>query len=298
VRGEAYDIAGNHGTDAVTVRLDRTAPAISGAVVSGTRGENGWYTGPVQVHFTCSDDLSHVAVCPDDVTFTNDGKGQSVTREAVDFAGNRVSVTVGGIDIDHERPSIVMGGVADGAIYTLGAVPTPSCTAKEDVSGPADCSVTVRGGQLNGVGTFTYEAVANDKAGNTSKLSGAYRVIYRFDGFLQPINDTAHQVGTSVSVFKAGSTVPVKLQLKRSDGSIVQPSGLPQWVTPAKGSPTTAPVDESAYGDAPSTSGTYRYDSQQYIYNWGTSSGQKGSYWRVGVRLDDGQTYWVNIGLR
>ncbi len=103
-----------------------------------------------------------------------------------------------------------------------------------------------------------------------------------------------------MSVFKAGSTVPVKFQLKKSDGAIVQPGSLPQWVTPAKGSPTTAPVDESAYGDLPSTSGTYRWDStgQQYIYNWGTSSGQKGSYWRIGVRLDDGQTYSVNIGLR
>jgi hypothetical protein len=300
VRGEAYDIAGNHGTDAVTVRLDRTAPAISGAVVSGTRGENGWYTGPVQVHFTCSDDLSHVAVCPDDVTFTNDGKGQSVTREAVDFAGNRASVTVGGIDIDHERPSIVMGGVTDGAIYTLGAVPTPSCTAKDDVSGPADCSVTVRGGQPNGVGTFTYEAVAKDKAGNTTKLSGAYRVIYRFDGFLQPINDTAHQVGVTTSVFKAGSTVPVKLQLKNAGGSTVQAGSAPVWETPAKGGPTTAPPDEALYGVVADSASAYRWDAsaRQYIYNWGTDAAAKGYYYRIGVRLDDGQSYVVNIGLR
>ncbi len=27
-------------------------------------------------------------------------------------------------------------------------------------------------------------------------VTGTYRVIYRFDGFLQPINDTAHQIGT------------------------------------------------------------------------------------------------------
>jgi hypothetical protein len=59
-------------------------------------------------------------------------------------------------------------------------------------------------------------------------------------------------------------------------------------------------VDESAYSDQPSSSGTYRWDStaQQYIYNRGTSSGQKGFYWRLGVQLDDGQTYTVNIGLR
>jgi hypothetical protein len=298
VEGRARDTAGNVGTDSVTVKLDKTAPSISGAVVAGTVGANGWYTGPVTVHFTCADALSGVAVCPDDVTLTRNGADQAVTGRAVDNAGHASSATVDGLDVDAEAPTIATLSLKDGGVYTLGAVPAASCTAADDVSGVASCSVRVSGGLPNGVGTFAFTATATDKAGNTATRSGTYQVAYRFDGFLQPINDTAHQVGTSVSVFKAGSTVPVKLQLKRSDGSIVQPSGLPQWVTPAKGGPTTAPVDESAYGDAPSTSGTYRYDSQQYIYNWGTSSGQKGSYWRVGVRLDDGQTYWVNIGLR
>jgi hypothetical protein len=46
------------------------------------------------------------------------------------------------------------------------------------------------------------------------------------------------------------------------------------------------------------TASTYRWDStaQQYIYNWKTGTG--GNYWRVGVSLDDAQTYYVNIGLR
>jgi hypothetical protein len=284
----------------VTVKLDKTPPAISGAVVSGKVGANGWHAGPVTVHFTCSDSLSGVAVCPDDVTLTRNGANQLVTGRAVDNAGHAGSATVDDIDIDAEAPSIPTLSLTGGGLYTLGAVPTASCTAADDVSGVASCSVRVSGGLPNGVGTFTFTATTTDKAGNTATRTGTYQVVYRFDGFQQPINDTAHQVGTSVSIFKGASTVPVKFQLKRNDGSIVQPSSLPQWVTPAKGSPTTAPVDESAYTDVPSTSGTYRWDAtgQQYLYNWGTSSGQKGSYWRIGVRLDDGQTYSVNIGLR
>ena len=300
VEGQAKDTAGNVGTDLVTVKLDKTPPAIAGAVVAGKVGADGWYTGPVTVHFSCSDALSGVAVCPDDVTLTGNGVNQLVTARAVDNAGNARTATVDHIDIDAETPTITTLSLRDGGIYTLGTVPAASCAAGDDVSGVASCSVRVSGGLPSGVGTFTFTATATDKAGNTVTRTGTYQVVYRFDGFLQPINDTAHQIGTSVSVFKAGSTVPVKFQLKKSDGAIVQPGSLPQWVTPAKGSPTTAPVDESAYGDLPSTSGTYRWDStgQQYIYNWGTSSGQKGSYWRIGVRLDDGQTYSVNIGLR
>jgi hypothetical protein len=300
VDGEAYDLAGNRGADSAMVRLDKTAPAISAAIVSGQRGAGGWYVGPVKVHFTCSDELSKVAVCPDDVTLTANGAGQSVSGEAVDFAGNRATATVTGIDIDQEKPAITVSGIANGATYTLGAVPAASCSAKDGVSGADSCAVTVTGGKANGVGQFAYTATAKDKAGNTTTQTGSYNVVYRFDGFLQPINDTAHQIGAATSIFKAGSTVPVKLQLKRADGTKVQAGSAPIWEVPAKGSPTTAPVDESVYTVAGDSAAAYRWDGtdQQYIYNWGTDAAGKGYYHRIGVRLDDGQTYFVNIGLR
>ena len=123
-------------------------------------------------------------------------------------------------------------------------------------------------------------------------------VQYRFDGFLQPINDTAHQVGTSTSVFKAGSTVPVKFQLKNAAGQVVPVVAAPIWLTPVRGSAMNAPVDETAYMPSADSGSTYRCDAgaQQFIYNWKTGAG--GNYWRIGVKLDDGQTYYVNIGLR
>jgi large repetitive protein len=129
-----------------------------------------------------------------------------------------------------------------------------------------------------------------------------YKVQYGYGTtlFLQPVNDTAHQTGVSTSVFKAGQTVPLKFQLKNAAGQIVQAGSAPVWLTPVKGSSTAAAVNESAYATSGDSGTTYRYDStgQQYIYNWNTSSSQAGSYWRVGVTLDDGQTYYVNIGLR
>ena len=298
VKGEAKDTAGNVGTDAVTVRLDKTKPTITGAVTSGARGDNGWYVGPVTVTFTCSDALSGVATCPDPVTLTANG-ANTATGTATDKAGNTATATVSGINIDQENPTLTAADVnVQGGTYTLGAVPAASCTARDSFSGLASCTVRVSGGNATGVGLFTYTATATDKAGNISTLTGTYRVAYRFDGFLQPINDTAHQVGTSTSVFKAGSTVPAKFQLKRLDGTLIQSAGAPVWLTPVKGSVTTAPVDETIYTASTDSGGTYRYDStaQQYLYNW--KSGTGGNYWRVGVTLDDGQTYYVNIGLR
>ena len=65
VIGEAFDLAGNKGTDKATVKLDKTAPSIKGEVIAGKLGNNGWYTEAVTVHFTCSDALSRVKVCPE-----------------------------------------------------------------------------------------------------------------------------------------------------------------------------------------------------------------------------------------
>jgi large repetitive protein len=297
----SVDKAGNAEVpQTITVKLDKQFPTISGAATTAPNA-SGWYSGPVTIRFTCSDALSGIANCPADVTLTADGASQSASGTATDNAGNTATATVT-VNLDSTRPTITINGVADKAVYTLGAVPAASCTATDATSGlDGACKVTVSGGTANGVGTFTYTATAKDKAGNVATTqTGSYRVIYRFDGFLQPINDTAHQVGTSTSIFKGGSTVPVKFQLKKVDGTLVQTAAVPQWLNPARGSSTAAAVDESAYSDPASSGSGYRWDAtaQQYIYNWSTRGQTFGYYYRIGVALDDGQIYYVNIGLR
>jgi hypothetical protein len=123
---------------------------------------------------------------------------------------------------------------------------------------------------------------------------------YRWEGFLQPINDTAHQVGQSLSVFKAGSTVPVKFQLKNSAGFVVQAAIPPQWLPPQKGSAMSAPIDESLYSGTGTSGTAFRWDSAsaQYIYNWSTKGLSAGYWYRISVKLDDGNTYSVTVGLK
>jgi hypothetical protein len=300
VQGQALDFAGNKGTDAAVVKLDKTAPTIGGAPTTQPNA-NGWYSGPVSVHFSCADGLSGIAACPADALVTANGAGQQVTGTGVDRAGNSTDAVVGGINVDTTKPALAFTGVSGGGIYTLGSVPTPGCTATDSFSGlAAPCQVKVTGGSANGVGTYVVSATAADRAGNTTASSISFKVVYRWDGFLQPINDTAHQVGVSTSVFKGGSTVPTKFQLKKADGTVVQANTAPLWLVPAKGASTAAPVDESLYGDVATGGGSYTWDpsGQQYQFNWGTKGFAAGYYWRVGVQLDDGQVYDVNVGLR
>ena len=297
VNGQAYDLAGNPGTDSVTVKLDKTAPIINGAPTT-TPNANGWYKSAVTVHFTCSDALSGVASCASDDTLTANGANQSTTGTAVDNAGNTAQKVVSGINIDSIGPVITMSGSGP---PTVGEPSSLACSATDAGGAGLDgtCQVVITGGNSAGAGMFNWTATTRDLAGNVTTLTGNYIVKYRFTTFLQPINDTAHTQAT-MSVFKAGSTVPVKFQLRRADGTLLQSATTPQWLTPVRTGLTTAAIDESTYSD-PTTSGqTFKWDptGQQYIYTWGTSKSGANYVWRIGVKLDDGQTYTVDIGLR
>jgi hypothetical protein len=315
ILGEAKDKAGNAGKDSFSLKLDKTAPKIVASRSPATANANGWNTTPVTVEFKCEDPNAAngalgagISACPDPVTLSTNNKSgspQSVTRSVRDLADNSASAGVQNVNIDMEKPTVTVGGVKDDGSYVLGAVPAATCSASDDFSGlDGACKTTLTGGQANGVGTFTYAATATDRAGNVTMRSVTYKVIYaEVQGtpfWMPPINDTAHTTSTTTSVFKAGSTVPAKFQLRDANGKIVQTNTPPVWVQPAKGVLTTAPVDESAYS-APAESGTtYRWSAtdQQYIYNWNTDKSQIGYFWRIAAKLDDGTTRTVNIGLR
>ncbi|WP_180933481.1 OmpL47-type beta-barrel domain-containing protein [Nocardioides ungokensis] len=296
----SVDRAGNRETAAtITVRVDKTPPTITGRATTSPNGA-GWYRTPVTVAFTCSDAVSGIASCQPDSTVATQGTN-SVTGTAVDNAGNKGTTTVGGINVDTVAPGVSVGGVKDGATYTLGAVPAATVSASDATSGLAGpAKLTTTGGLPNGVGTFTVTGSATDRAGNVGTATATYRVVYGYGStlFLQPVNDTAHQTGLSTSVFNAGQAVPMKFQLRNAAGQLVQAGNAPKWLVPVKGSGTGAAVNESAYASTTTVGSTYTWDGTQYAYTWKTDKSQAGSYWRVGVALDDGQTYYVNIGLR
>jgi hypothetical protein len=293
------DAAGNvESAHSLTLSIDNVKPTITGAPLT-IPNTNGWHTSPVTVHFSCADAETAIASCTPDVTLSADGASQSVTGTARDAAGNTATYTVSGLNLDSKAPTVGIGGVANGGVYVLGNVPTPTCLATDALSGlVAPCSTTLSGGTSSGVGFFTYQATATDRAGNTSNVAATYQVTYNWGGFLQPINDTAHQTGLTVSVFKAGSTIPVKLQLLNASGATVTPSWTPQWITPVQGSSSSMPAGENVYTDPVTVGGSYLYSSGIWQFNWASPKIGSGAYWRVGVKLDDGTVQYVNIVLR
>lgn len=206
------------------------------------------------------------------------------------------------LTVTADNKSIIFGAPIPPLTNTISGFVGGDTATSNDIIGSATCATTAN--ILSPVGTYpitcTAGTLSSDHYGFTTFTPGALKVLYRFDGFLQPINDTAHQIGQSLSVFKAGSTIPVKLQLKKADGTPIQAAISPQWLSPQKGSAMSASVDETSYTDAASTGSNFMWDAttKQYTYNWNTKGFSSGYWYKVSVKLNDGTTQLVTVGLR
>ncbi|CAJ35970.1 OmpL47-type beta-barrel domain-containing protein [Methanocella arvoryzae] len=101
----ATDRAGNSEEMRFTVKVDTTAPTISGTPDRAPNA-HGWYKAPVTVTFTAADATSTVAsISPESRTFSDEGADQSVTSTATDVAGNTATATVDNINIDMTAPA-------------------------------------------------------------------------------------------------------------------------------------------------------------------------------------------------
>lgn len=316
--------------NAAIVVVDKSAPyapqvtSPTGAAYTDGSGAS-WYRDSVTVSFTSDTTLSAsgdpvladtspgsgvVSVtAPRTFDGTNVGADGSfsATGYATDAATNvSVGTTVAGF-VDSQAPSVTA------TCPTSVLLHDPNATAGWTASDPAPSSglATPASGSVAldtaNVGTHTLTIPAGTASDHVGHQSGAasctYQVAYAWNGFLQPINDTAHYLGSTTSIFKAGSSVPVKFQLTDALGQVVQEASPgPVWLAPVKGGalPSTATVDGSTYPTTDTASGYYRWDptSSQYVYNWNTTKSAAGSYWRIGVKLDDGTTHYVSIGLK
>ncbi len=301
--GQVCDRAGNCATGSVTgLKIDRTAPTVTGAATTQPNAA-GWYKGDVTVHWTVSDGTaasSGVASPPADSVAEGEGSAVAVSSPQVcDRAGNCATGTVSGLKIDRTAPVLAVTGVANERSYVLGAVPSAGCSPMETGSGLAGpCTVSTTGGSSNGVGMFTTTVAATDRAGNTASRSVSYRVVYKFDGFKQPVNDPSLTPGVETSIFKQGGTVPLQFSLRNAAGQVVSPRTAPAWQVPVRGARTTAAVNEQVNSGGGSTATAYKLASGVWGYDWSTKSQTAGYLYTVTVALDDGTTHTVTLGLR
>jgi hypothetical protein len=192
------------------------------------------------------------------------------------------------------------------ATAASGATVAFVASATDAVDGPVPVTCEPASGRTFPLGTTTVTCSATDAAGNTATASFEVSVTYSWSGVLQPINggSTANTTDDD-SVFKLGSTVPVKFRL----------SGDSAGITDATAKLTVAKVSNGVVGDeieAVSTSqattgNLFRYDEgspdttsdDQYIFNWGTKGLQTGvGTYQLKIDLGDGTSNAVLVSLK
>ncbi len=291
----AVYVAGHTGSDGFVVKLnqaqmvptltlppDQTAEATgaSGAAVTFTASATDWADHAVEV--TC--DATSGSTFPVGTT--------TVTCTAVDVHDNTSQGTFMVTVMDTTAPTLtVPADMSVTATVAGGAYVTFSPSATDLVDGPVAVGCTPASGSLFGTGTSTVACDATDQHGNRVVASFNVTVTFAWSGYLHPVN------ADNRSVFKLGSTVPVKFRL----------SGDSAPITSLYATISIAPVSDGVVGDefeAVSTAAAdggnaFRYDptAGQYIFNWGTRSLSTGTY-QICIEFGDGLTRAVIVSLK
>jgi hypothetical protein len=274
--------------------VDTTPPAIT-PEVSGALGDNGWYTSDVTVSWSVTDPESAIrsVVGGDTVVIDYDTPGTTLVCEATSDGGSAAaSVT---IKRDATPPVIHVVSPVNGAGYLLGEPVAVEWSATDALSGlDAATGSQPSGAMLDtaSVGERTLTVTARDSAGNVAERQVICHVRYTFSGILPPIDP-----GGS-SLFKLGSTVPVKFALTDASGRPVANAVAKLYLAPVVGG--QAGTERPARPSGRSSDGNlFRYDREdaQYVYNLATKELAAG-LWQLRIELDDGSSHHVCLTLR
>jgi hypothetical protein len=140
--------------------------------------------------------------------------------------------------------------------------------------------------------------ITDDDGGVSSGSTATATVNYNLSSILQPINDTRN--GQAASVFKYGSTIPVKVEVTACDGS--HPSDLTLKVTWRQGlNATPNGVDEVTPTSQADLGNTMRYSDPLYVLQLNSKQTTTDSTSGVTIWVtiqETGQSTWANIGFR
>jgi hypothetical protein len=199
---------------------------------------------------------------------------------------NNYNLTFGGVNLTIAARPIIVTADATSKIY--GDV-DPSFTYKV-TSGNLVTGDSFTGSlsRISGENVGTYAVIQGSlTAGDNYSLKfvGAnFTINYLYGGILQPIN------ADNTSVFKLGSTVPVKFQLKDYKSNVVTTvaSVMPTISVKKLSGTISGTITEPTYTDVAMTGTTFKYDdaAKQYVFNLSTKGWTAGTY-EIRINIDN-----------
>jgi dienelactone hydrolase len=287
--------------DSTPIKVDKSAPAtptVAADRPADYTGTGGWYKDTVDVTVTDNGDPalpdgsdgSGVDVGSIPPTATHSASGTYTDSATVkDAVGNESGSASLYTQVDADPPSLSVGCPAAvllnaGGVHATIAAGDGESGLALDPSGtqPIDTST---------VGPKTTTATATDNVGHETTKSCTTQVQYMFGGLQQPINPDGS------SIFKLGSTVPVKFTL--TDAALATVGSAVGHLTLAKISNNVEGSFVEAVSTSNATTGTlFRLAGDgQYMFNLSTKGLSTGT-WSLKVSLDDGTEYVTHISLR
>ncbi|HSO01726.1 MAG TPA: VWA domain-containing protein [Gaiellaceae bacterium] len=185
-------------TDEVLVTVTDPSPPAITPHVTGTLGDNGWYTSDIGISWTVVDDESPATTSGcDPSSVTSDTAGVSFTCSA-SSAGGSASETVS-VKRDATAPVLAFSGNA--GTYELTDTVAITCAASDAMSGLASSTCPGASGPATSfVGTNTLNASARDNAGNTASLSTSFTVGVTAAGLCELVEQFVEQAGVAHSL--------------------------------------------------------------------------------------------------
>jgi pimeloyl-ACP methyl ester carboxylesterase len=227
-----------------------------------------------------------------------DKNGDGTTDFSISATGDEIRFEKVPITIVAESKKVIVGSVISELTYVASGFVANESLERSDITGSAECTTTAT--SASPVGTYpitcTVGTLQSDYYSFDTFVAGTLTISYRFSGFLKPINDSA----VNPSVFKAGSTVPIKFELLNAEGESVQAATAPEWLEPMQKEPLNAKRNERKMNKKPTRGEVYEWKpkQQQYQYNWNTKGYEPGYWYEVSAKLDDGTIKTIVIGLK
>ena len=293
---KATDAAGNTGQATFTIEVqDQTKPEVTvpadiTAEAAGASGATVSYMG-----VTASDDVdgSLTATCTKASGTVFPIGTTTVTCSATDKAGNKGDNTFTIKVEDTTAPNLTVSGAktatATSAAGAVVAYTAPS--AMDIVDGAVAANCDKASGSVFPLGVTTVTCTATDKAGNVGTEKFTVTVTAAWSNVLQPVN------ADGSSIFKLGSTVPVKFQLTGASAGITNLSA--RLYLQRLGAGATGTSLEAISTSNATIGNLFRHDatSGQYIFNLNTKTLSAGTY-QLRIDMGDGAVRTVNISLK
>jgi hypothetical protein len=152
----------------VPIKVDMTAPTVTGGFPARGADVNGWYKAPVGISFRGTDATSGIASCTSTTYGGPDSGAASVVGTCTDQAGNPSAPFPYGLKYDATPPAVT-GATSERPANPGGWFNRPvrfDIQAIDETSGIADCPSVVYGGPDSATASFS--AGCSDWAGNSS----------------------------------------------------------------------------------------------------------------------------------